>query len=520
MVMNSRNNLVNPNLLRLAAQHGVRGTDLPMGYDKQNYIAEELVRDLGKRVEQQLGIMQQQDTQAATLDILAKNIEKSVMHNTDKSIDSASLAAASVIMPRLAKKPQFINPALRDWSDFSDNPPPLADSLAKSGGISAINPNILSGLSEGGGEDIMSDNQGAQNYRGGGGTFAPEGSTLPQPSDFSALEPGRENLPAFDMTPKQKAAYAQQLLEQQLAQAPAKKAGGAIGPGQGTPADATTPGRSRGEAPGRGRAQAPTQPTNSMDELLQLQQNIADEGEDFSVGGKQSLEDRMHHMSTTQAKHKYHRYKKLLAKDQKYLQAQQQADGQIKQGLMRKALYAAGLSALDKQSTKVGKKIQSNIEHGKFTGFIFALAIALIVDAISIGVLFVDGDTLTSLLVDILNIALIICLGVIILGHGHYFMRWVIKRLFGKQILRAMVTFFSMFVEFVPIGSAIPMWTIQILWLKYDVNKAIKEHKKDLKELNEAVKKEILKAKRGQVNERKIAQLKKRLGKLQKKAYA
>lgn len=505
-------------VLRQAVEQGVTKADLPMPIGRRKQVIEGLIENLQEEIPTRVAEMKKQRVGSAMLRLLAKDIEKDVIRETDKSIDSASLAAASTIMPRLAKsnhKPP--HQILQDWKDFSSsrsNNVPLFTKIlpTKTQLPNGVVPDILAGLGEGSGEDILPTTNKLATV-GGGGIFAPEKTTLPNAEDFAALMPGRENLPAFDMSPRQKAAFAQQMLEQQLAQPSDEDEAGDNVPSA-EPLEAVA-----GVGATNG---APARPTSGTDQLLQLQQDIADSNKGFAATGKSSLADRAQHTKYSQYRHKKHRYQELLAHDKKYRTAQRQRaglTGDAQQGLARKAIYFVGLSALEKQADKVGEKLRYNIEHGKFEGFIVALVLALIVDGMAIGAILIDGSTLTAIIMWVVNAILLIILGVIIFGHGHYFRRWVVKHLFGKQIVRALVSFFSAFLEFAPTGNVIPMWTIQILWMKYDVDKAIKTHKEDLRHLNNEIKKELRRAKHGQVNLHKIAKLQAKLDKIQKKAY-
>ncbi|EKD76206.1 MAG: hypothetical protein ACD_43C00192G0003 [uncultured bacterium] len=498
----------NPNLgndpaaLRQAAQHGVTKADLPIIFETKELIVELLTEKLDAAIEAQIAAMEMGVIKTYAVEFIADKIQRELIRKVDKSIDSASLAAAGVIMPKLAKHTGSQTTAQPDWSDFSDNPPPGTpeSKTGKKAAASSVAPDILSGLGEGTGEDTQSANQPNQGFNAGGGTFAPDSNDELRPGDYDALQPGRENMPAFDLSKKQKSAYAQQQLDRQLSQAPKKP--GAVDENQPTLNETPTD---------DGNEDEEQQP--GMQDLEQLQQDISNQmGQIHGRTAKANVYEKMQHSGVNAKIHTRKMHSKLLKADaahQKQKNLAAGGSGSVTQTLQRKAMYYMGLKKLQQYGDKIGGKLKENIKTGKFTYFMIALIIGIAKDLLDwLEIIYGDPGITGS----IINIFLSVILTVILFGEGTWFKRWIIKKLFGKIII-------VMISEFIPVWDYFPTYTIGILLMGYQNYIEIRKQSRALKELENEVKVEIKRAsKSGTINERHLAKIQGRLDKLKKMA--
>jgi hypothetical protein len=489
--------------VKKAAHHGLDASELPIAYETKEYIVEELTKDLHAAVQAEINSLQLNPVKKILVEMVAHRVERAIMKKVDKSIDTASLAAASVIMPRLAKlKGQQSPRQYKDWRDFSNLPLRAAVNAGKIGGSrNVVAPEILSGLGEGTGEDVTPDS-GLDDFgqRGGGG-FAPEFASQLAPEDFSALEHGRENLPAFDMSPKQKAAYAQQQLDEQLNHT-----------GRGKPG--TRPGTAAPEEQAMPEEQAA--PPTPLERLQGAQQDISNQlNQVRGRDAKANAYERYQNSALGRRKHTRQQHQALLKSDAAYLKQKDIATGGtgggIKQSLQRKAMYYMGLKVLQKYGEQVGSKLKANIKSGKFSSFFIVLILAIVKDAIDLAsVLYLDPG-LTGM---ILNIFISIILTVVLLGEGVWFKRWFIKRFLWKLIL-------GLIFEEIPYLEWFPTYTVSILLMGAQHYQAYKKQKAALKELEGEVKGELRKAAHSQtVNIRHVEKIERKLHRLKKTADA
>lgn len=496
-------NQLDPQFIHRAVSDSLERARLPLSLQSKNLLINELTLNVADVENLYLHSLDaDQKKQRAALKTRIDALRTGIQSGVVSSIDNASLAAASVVMPRLAeptkrnRASQKANRVL-DWKDFTDDPPmnTYGNQLGKSGGLSNVRDTILSGLGEGTGDDTPMGDL-ASSGLGGGGEFSPDQSTLPSEEDYSAIAPGRENLPAYDMSQKQKSAFAQQQLDNQLQQPQAED------------------GESSEGQPGQ-KGQESSQQPNQMNQLQNMQQDVSNQlRRVHGAASHANLEERVHHTSLAKRKANWKKYKKLLASDRKTQEAQAAAAGHnaaVQQSLQRKAMYYLGLKALNKYGTQIGDKLKSNIKTGSFSSFYFALALGIIKDLLDWAeILYGDPGIAGS----IINIFVGIILAAVLFGEGLWFKRWLIKKFLGRAIV-------SLIVEYIPVFDYFPTYTIAILLMGYQNFKAIMKQKKALHELEQDIQKEVKKMqKSGAINERRMASLRKRLDKLKKAADA
>ncbi len=296
-----------------------------------------------------------------------------------------------------------------------------------------------------------------------------EAPAVPGPSEEeaaqAAVEPGKEVLPQWNLTPRQKLAFAQQqMLQQQQAQ-PAQKKPTAVGtkPAPGTPQGA------RPKIPqGAGTPEETTAlPEGPADELAALEQQLAQELEQVHA---QAGKKRSTLRAASGIRHREH-----------LMQQTAEISGEP-HGLRQRMLYRLGLRAVDNYAEQLGEKLKHNIKTGSFKHFLLALWLGVTKDLLDLFDTALIETLVAKVIFFLIQVGLSAILTGILWGEGTYFKRKLIKKFFGRMII-------TFIVGAIPGLNIFPEYTIAILFMEQSSRKSVAKQKDALKALQEKVKK-------------------------------
>lgn len=423
-------------------------------------------------------------------------LQQDIQNDTAADLDQMSNAAAAEVLPGLT---QAAPPAINNEVNPLRAQPTSSASNAATRATRPSSPThqpvssaFLAGMSEGEGEESTptTDNETQKPHTG---PLPPlDTSTAPDQQSQQAVKPGQENLPQWDLSPKQKGAYAQQQLSDQL------QAESALG--QGTTPDA---------AQAQPNPEAAASPATTIDEL---EQNLANQLQ--QVRGKNVREKNVVDKLRSR-RHQRHGYHELLAQDKAARQSQ--SGGDAHQSISRRLAYAVGLKAVDNFAEHLGEHVKENIKTGQFKNFLIALLLSIARD-LPKGVITIiawavgDPGIIAWIVGTILNLIISTLLAVVLFGEGTWFKRYLVKRFFGKMIIAFIAGFIPGFVFF-------PFYTVSIIIMKLQNDAAMRRQRKALVAIQEQIK-ELRKLERSgkNVSPRKIAKIKAKLEELKKVA--
>lgn len=441
--------------VRQGVQAALRGLNLPLSSETRQRLQNEItgqVTNVIDMMQAKADARQQAEQQSVTTAV--QQIEKNLVSATNADLDGASLAAAAEIFPRLAQaEPVAALPTMAavttdEIVDDTVTEQPTAADIEKTVGAK-----ILAGLGEGEGEEPPTTGP-ASAATGAAPTqpaAQPDTSVLPDEAARAAVSHGKENLPPWDLSPKQKEAFAEQQLQEQLeaGQMPAPTAEGeaqptppAAGPETTQPGQTTGPAAAPGQIPAPGATQAAQVPAGS-------DQNIANQlHQERSQPGRQ-------------------RGRPAVA----------QAD----QGLSSNAALTSALRQTQQLGQNIGEKLRNNIKTGKFNAFVIALACAVVKDILDL----FDSATFATIIAKILFLLaatfITAIITAILVGQGTYFKRKLIKKYLGKLIA-------SFILGFIPVLNIYPEYTIAVLMMEIDSVKNIRKQRAALKDLEKQMK--------------------------------
>lgn len=432
----------------------------------------------------------------APLSTELNNIKNDVRTGAQESIDHVSRAAAATVMPELNK---IVPPELGEAANSIAGrpvwpiPTPTSPAPSTPSNNKPVSSQFLAGMSEGEGEEVTTPSSAASEQPPMTGPVPPlDSGTTPDSDAQQAVKPGQENIPQWDLSPKQKAAYAQQQLGNQLQAEP--------GPGQTATPDTTQ--------------QTPATTTSQPTTIDELEQDLANQLQ--NVRGKsvrqKNESDRQNHR-----RHQSHNYRELLAQDKAVRQHQSGGAEDPHQSISRRLAYAVGLKAVDKFAEHLGEHVKENIKTGQFKNFLIALLLSMARDLpkgvlTMIGWAVGDPGVIATMIGSILNLMISALLAVVLFGEGTWFKRYLIKRFFGKMII-------AFIAGFIPGFAYFPFYTVSIIIMKLQNDAAMRRQKKALAAIQEQIKELRKLQRRGKnVNPRKIAKIKAKLEELKKVA--
>lgn len=139
----------------------------------------------------------------------------------------------------------------------------------------------------------------------------------------------------------------------------------------------------------------------------------------------------------------------------------------------------ARLNALANEGAAIGEKLKHNIKTGKFSSFFIALVLALTKDILEpIGLLFGDPGLVGAAL----SIFIGGLLTALLFSEGVWFRRWLVKKFLGKAIIAFIASLIPV------VNIAFPEYTVGVLLMGYDNNKAVRRMIHVLAEHNRSMK--------------------------------
>lgn len=425
-------------LIAEAVKAGLQQAGLPLPPALERMIVRGISLQADRRVNALVG------EQKKKIDAAVSALKTRLAKDTQRSIDSASLAASAEIMPRLAKQKLGMRARTPDRN---------VPARMEEGAERPLPQKFLAGLGEAGGEEMARPPVIPEGAPSTAPPAMPETGIIPGEEEVAKIVPGREALPLRDLTPKQRAAFAQQELARQLATTGARrkvKGAAAEMPGEGVP----TP---EEEA-------ATILPSAPPDELAALEQEM--------VQARQLRQTRASSpeqltRTVRGARHKRHVYRKLVA-----------AGETQQKGIQHRLMYLLGIGAMDRFGEAIGEKIQHNVRTGSFRGFVLALYLAIAKDLLDLIDTATFATVVAKIVIIFLQLLLSAIIGAILFGQGTYFKRKIIKKLFGRMIMVAIA-------GLVPGLNVFPEYTIGILLMKASIDKSIHKQKKAYEELQE-----------------------------------